>query len=89
MLPQPQTKWTLLVSQLFFGTEVSRFSYNLSLSDTVEARKIFDDISSELKNLERDLDNAQQSIERLSEGFGPDAEWKKLEGTCIEKEQGE
>jgi protein kinase C substrate 80K-H len=58
-------------------------------SDTAEARKAFEEVSSSLKGLERDLDTAQGSISRLTGGFGPDAEWKKLEGTCIEKEQGE
>jgi protein kinase C substrate 80K-H len=55
----------------------------------VEARKTFTESKQELEKLERELTAAHQSVEKLTGDFGPEAEWKKLEGTCIEKEQGE
>jgi len=58
-------------------------------ADTAAARKNFNDLTSEMSNLERDLTGAERSIEKLGVDFGPEGEWKKLENTCIEKEQGE
>ncbi|CED84744.1 Protein kinase C substrate, 80 KD protein, heavy chain [Phaffia rhodozyma] len=42
-----------------------------------------------LTNLQSSLSNTQSTLSDLTAKFGPQGEWKKLEGTCIEKNLGE
>ncbi|KAI0733419.1 glucosidase II beta subunit-like-domain-containing protein [Fomitopsis betulina] len=60
-------------------------------SDDSAARKAYQDAESTLNSVRKDLDKAQNELERLfdPEWFGPEGEWKKLEGTCLAKDTGE
>ncbi|KAJ9110673.1 hypothetical protein QFC19_001502 [Naganishia cerealis] len=55
----------------------------------VEARKRFNDLSSSLQSAHTDLTNTQAALTRLDTDFGLQGEWKKLENTCIDREQGD
>lgn len=59
--------------------------------DDSAARKAYQDAESTLNSVRKDLDKAQNELERLfdPEWFGPEGEWKKLEGTCLAKDTGE
>ena len=43
----------------------------------------------ELNGLNNDIRSGSDTLERMNTGFGPDAEWKKLDGTCVDKISGE
>ncbi|KAH9843751.1 glucosidase II beta subunit-like-domain-containing protein [Rhodofomes roseus] len=60
-------------------------------SDTSAARKAYQDAENTLKSVKKDLDKAQNELERLfdPEWYGPEGEWKKLDGTCLTKDTGE
>jgi protein kinase C substrate 80K-H len=46
-------------------------------------------LTRELNNLNNDIRKDTETLEKMSQGYGPDAEWKKLDGTCIDKVHGE
>jgi protein kinase C substrate 80K-H len=58
-------------------------------TDVAAARTAYNNVKSALDSLNRDVTSATAALERIEGGFGPDAEWKKLEDTCIEKVAGE
>ncbi|KAJ9101143.1 hypothetical protein QFC21_003361 [Naganishia friedmannii] len=55
----------------------------------IEARKKYNDLSSSLSSVQADLTNTRDALTRLDTDFGPQGEWKKLENTCIDREQGD
>lgn len=58
--------------------------------DTSEARNVFNDAQRDLTSLENSVSSTRSTLDRLASGeYGPQAEWKKLENTCITKEQGD
>jgi chromosome segregation ATPase len=59
----------------------------ISDTDTADARAKFNEVNKELSNLRNDLRQTREHLEKLDTNFGPQAEWKKLDGTCVEKEQ--
>lgn len=71
------------------GGNTASTSSGIEAAHTAAARTSFNELTSQMTNLERDLDGAKRSIEKLGVDFGPEGEWKKLENTCIEKEQGD
>jgi len=46
-------------------------------------------LNKELQDLQYDINRNTETLEKMSKGYGPDAEWKKLDGTCIDKVHGE
>ncbi|KAH9921517.1 endoplasmic reticulum protein [Epithele typhae] len=60
-------------------------------ADTSKAQKAVTDAENELYKIRRERDTSAQALDRLfdPEWFGAEGEWKKLEGTCIEKEVGD
>ena len=58
---------------------------------TEKARKAFNDAEHDLKLTREEKRKAQNDLADLfdPEGFGAQGEWKKLHGTCIDKEVGE
>ncbi|KAG9127283.1 hypothetical protein FRC07_015041 [Ceratobasidium sp. 392] len=58
---------------------------------TVKARNAHNDASNKLRTAERELKENNEALEKLENGghFGRDGEWKKLDGTCLEKDTGE
>lgn len=42
-----------------------------------------------LSALQTALSSAKASVDSLGSKFGPEGEWKKLEGSCVEKDLGE
>lgn len=57
--------------------------------DIIDARKKYTELSSALGAAQNDLASTRDALEKLGTEFGPQGEWKKLEGTCIDREQGE
>ncbi|KAJ9126072.1 hypothetical protein QFC24_002344 [Naganishia onofrii] len=55
----------------------------------IEARKKYNDLSSSLAAVQSDLRNTKDALGKLDTDFGPQGEWKKLENTCIDREQGD
>lgn len=55
------------------------------------ARNAHNTAVNSLSKVERDLKETQESLNKLEGGghFGKDGEWKKLDGTCLEKDTGE
>lgn len=63
--------------------------YPLALTETSAARLALNSASSSLSSTETSLRQAQNSLSDLATKFGPKGEWKKLDGTCVEKNLGE
>jgi protein kinase C substrate 80K-H len=57
--------------------------------DVSAARNRHQTISRELDSLNSDIRRNEEMLQKMSDGYGPDAEWKKLDGTCIDKVHGE
>jgi protein kinase C substrate 80K-H len=57
--------------------------------DVTAAREKHNNANNDLNRLNNDIRTTSETIDRMSTGFGPDAEWKKLDGTCIDKISGE
>lgn len=55
----------------------------------IAARTKFNELSNALNSVRSELTNTQKDLEKLDTDFGPEGEWKKLENTCIDREQGE
>ncbi|GHJ89304.1 hypothetical protein NliqN6_5706 [Naganishia liquefaciens] len=84
----------ILVWLIRFGLigKASTVQVDSTASDTphvIEARKKFNDLSNTLNSVRRDLTNTQDALTKLDSDFGPEGEWKKLENTCIDREQGD
>lgn len=62
---------------------------DLAREDMIDARKKFTDLSDSLAAARNELSSTREALEKLGSEFGPEGEWKKLEGTCIDREQGE
>ena len=58
-------------------------------AETSAARLALSSASSSLTSTENSLRQAEGSLSDLATKFGPKGEWKKLDGTCIEKNLGE
>ncbi|KEP55176.1 kinase C substrate 80 kDa-H protein [Rhizoctonia solani 123E] len=58
---------------------------------TVNARNAHNTAADALRNSERELKESEEALAKLESGahFGKDSEWKKLDGTCLEKDTGE
>ncbi|QRV91282.1 protein kinase C substrate 80K-H [Ceratobasidium sp. AG-Ba] len=58
---------------------------------TVKARNAHNDAVNKLNTAERELKENNEALTKLESGghFGKDGEWKKLDGTCLEKDTGE
>nr|WVH01963.1 protein kinase C substrate protein [Naematelia aurantialba] len=52
------------------------------------ARQRHNDLTNALAQLNRELSSTSETLGKMKEQYGPDAEWKKLDGTCIEKGAG-
>ncbi|KAF9448372.1 hypothetical protein P691DRAFT_800879 [Macrolepiota fuliginosa MF-IS2] len=60
-------------------------------ADSSRARQAFSDAENQLKKLQEEKKNSEADIAEIfdAEGFGPDGEWKKLDGTCLEFDTGD
>ena len=67
----------------------SRDLYKLTSIDVSAARDRHQTLIKELNHLNSDIRKNEETLNKMSSGFGPDAEWKKLDGTCIDKVHGE
>lgn len=61
----------------------------LTYLDVSAARDRHQTLIKELNHLNSDIRRSEESLNKMGKGFGPDAEWKKLDGTCIDKVHGE
>ncbi|KAI0939027.1 hypothetical protein AcW1_004173 [Taiwanofungus camphoratus] len=70
---------------------IARGTAPASTADTSRARKAFNDAEHSLDLARQELQKAQEELSRLfdSEWFGPEGEWKKLQGTCLQKDTGD
>ncbi|KAJ9094012.1 hypothetical protein QFC20_006992 [Naganishia adeliensis] len=81
----------LLVWLIRFGL-IGKTATQDSTSDAphmIDARKKFTDLSDSLAAARNELSSTREALEKLGSEFGPEGEWKKLEGTCIDREQGD
>ena len=53
------------------------------------AREKHNTASNDLNRLNTEITSTADTLERMNTGFGPGAEWKKLDGTCVDKVSGE
>ncbi|GJE84796.1 Glucosidase 2 subunit beta [Phanerochaete sordida] len=60
-------------------------------ADTSRAKQALSSAENDLRNAEREKSNAEQELSRLFDPkwFGREGEWKKLQGTCLEKNTGD
>lgn len=58
-------------------------------TDVAAAREKHSTLVNQLNSLRNDIRSSSDTLERLSTGFGTQAEWKKLDGTCVDKVSGE
>lgn len=60
-------------------------------ADISQSRQVFNDAEHSLKLAKKELETAKFDLEALFDvtGFGPEGEWKKLDGLCLEKDTGE
>lgn len=89
LLPQFEAFQNALVSWLELLGIV-----NPSKSDAADdsrAKKAYNDADHSLKLTRDELTKAKEDLSRLfdSSWYGKDGEWKKLDGTCLEKDTGE
>jgi protein kinase C substrate 80K-H len=61
------------------------------LADSSRAQQAFHDAENDLNGLKHDKENAEKAAKEIFDvkKFGPKGEWKKLDGTCLEKDTGE
>lgn len=58
--------------------------------DVAAAKEAHRELSNQLNRLNNDVRSAQETWAKLSGNeFGRDGEWKKLDGTCVDKVSGE
>lgn len=59
--------------------------------DTSRAKQALNDAEYTLTHAVKEKSNAEEELQRLFDPawFGRDGEWKKLQGTCLEKNTGE
>lgn len=59
--------------------------------DVSRSRQVFNDAEHSLKLAKKELETAKFDLDALFDvtGFGPEGEWKKLDGLCLEKDTGE
>lgn len=57
--------------------------------DVAAARDRHQTLSNELTQLQNTIRSDTETLRKMGSEYGPDAEWKKLDGTCVEKESGE
>ncbi|KAK8844712.1 hypothetical protein IAR55_006562 [Kwoniella newhampshirensis] len=53
------------------------------------AREKHRNLSNELNKLNNDIRSTTETLERMTLGYGPQMEWKKLDGTCIDEVSGD
>lgn len=60
-------------------------------ADSNRASDALKDAEKKLNDVKREKDKAEEELSKLSnpKWYGSDGEWKKLAGTCIEKDTGE
>jgi protein kinase C substrate 80K-H len=65
--------------------------YLLTIIDVAAARERFNTAERELRDITSAISTAEDTLRRLTEDkdFGPQGEWKKLDGTCIDTTAGE
>jgi protein kinase C substrate 80K-H len=61
------------------------------IADSSRARQAFNNAENALKKLENEKKVAEKDISKIFdvESFGTEGEWKKLDGTCLEYDDGE
>ena len=57
--------------------------------DVAAAREKHNKANGELNKLRTDIANAEETLRKMEKDYGPEAEWKKLDGTCIDTVAGE
>ncbi|WWC67263.1 uncharacterized protein I206_101171 [Kwoniella pini CBS 10737] len=53
------------------------------------AREKHRNLGNELKKLNDAITDSEDTLQRMNTEFGPQAEWKKLDGTCVDKVSGD
>ncbi|KAI5451340.1 hypothetical protein NCC49_001934 [Naganishia albida] len=82
----------LLMWLIRFGLIGKQATQDTSVSDAphiIDARKRYTELSSALGSTQNELSSTREALDKFGTEFGPRGEWKKLEGTCIDREQGD
>ncbi|WWC90142.1 uncharacterized protein L201_005075 [Kwoniella dendrophila CBS 6074] len=53
------------------------------------AREKHRNLSNELHKLQNSITNTEDTLEKMNREYGPEAEWKKLDGVCVDKVSGD
>ena len=61
----------------------------LTRADVAAAREKHNTATNDLNRINNEITSTTDTLARMSTGFGPEAEWKKLDGTCVDKVSGE
>lgn len=75
--------------EMVYSQPLSYFSVSLlsfSFSGITRARTAHNDVANQITDTKNKIEELEKT---LSKDWGRDWEWKKLEGTCVEKNMGE
>lgn len=91
ILPAYEELRDTLVSWLSKLGIVRTPSADSTSTESSRTRQAFNDAEKELSSLRSELEQKRADVKDIFdvEGFGQEGEWKKLDGTCLEKESGE
>ena len=80
-----------LLTVLVYELSMRGFVLMVLLVEANQARQALSDAEHGLKLTREEERTARDDLSDLfnPEGFGPDGEWKKLDGLCLEKDTGE
>ncbi|KAL7424783.1 hypothetical protein Q5752_000467 [Cryptotrichosporon argae] len=59
------------------------------LPHVAAARERHQALTKDVNKLNRDIKTAEGTLDRMRDGYGPQGEWKKLDGTCIDTVAGD
>lgn len=70
---------------------MSRTLLNVTPKESTHARDALRDAERKFNDVRREKEKAEEELSRLFDPtwYGPQGEWKKLAGTCLEKDTGE
>ncbi|KAL7409765.1 glucosidase II beta subunit-like-domain-containing protein [Mrakia frigida] len=82
-------KFSVVDPSTTFSSSVPKPHSSVESPQTSAARQSLNSATISLSDTQASLTSTQASLSDLATKFGPKGEWKKLDGTCIEKNLGE
>ncbi|CAD6578508.1 MAG: hypothetical protein TREMPRED_002209 [Tremellales sp. Tagirdzhanova-0007] len=81
--------WMVRVGILGKGSKGASKPTGADGPQVAAAREKHNTASNDLNRLNTEITSTADTLERMNTGFGPGAEWKKLDGTCVDKVSGD